>query len=168
MANGRIAKYIFSFYLKELMSIYSALSFSTRVRLLSRDYYNSFNRTTSEVSKGELNYFIDTFLETALVGQGATIARIEDRVEGLRRMDDRLEKDPKINSPIIFKCMKMLNIFDFFLSGVEFEREQIIEEYKDEFPMSTMRDELDELEKDDYLRRTKSRPSVYAVGQRLY
>lgn len=168
MANGRISRYVYTYYLKEILSIFSALSFSKGARLLNRDYYDSFNRTTSKISKGEMNYYVDTFLEMFLLGQGATIANLKDRVKGYCRMKNRLAGEKRANTEFKKKVLLVLNLCDFFIPEGTYEREELFDKFKDIFPVSSMRHELDELERAGYIKRVKARPIVYAVRNRLY
>ena len=61
--NGRMARFISSAYLCKEMDIVSALQVSVSCKKRQSEYYESFKVTNDIRNKGDLTYFIISFLE---------------------------------------------------------------------------------------------------------
>lgn len=64
--NGRTARFISSMYLEKELGPLASLSLSQGCHKFSRLYLKSFEITNSFVNQGEMNYFINSFLEIIL------------------------------------------------------------------------------------------------------
>src|SRR5699024_8958317 len=67
--NGRTSRYINSLYLSKSHSRLTAISLYRYINNNSKNYYEIFNDTNNQFMRGELNMFIEKFLEYILDGQ---------------------------------------------------------------------------------------------------
>ncbi|MCO4096903.1 Fic family protein [Macrococcus canis] len=67
--NGRTSRFINSLYLSKSHSRLTSISLSRAINNNSKKYYEIFEHTNSSINAGELNEFIETFLEYIYKGQ---------------------------------------------------------------------------------------------------
>ncbi|KAA1039476.1 Fic family protein [Macrococcus equipercicus] len=67
--NGRTSRFINSLYLSKSHSRLTSISLSRAINNNSKKYYEIFEHTNSTLNAGELNEFIETFLEYIIKGQ---------------------------------------------------------------------------------------------------
>lgn len=75
--NGRTSRFISSLYLNKELSMLTAISLSRGCNKSRSKYLESFEKSNSIASNGEMNYFIDTFLEIICSSQGDMIEELK-------------------------------------------------------------------------------------------
>jgi len=88
--NGRISRFI-----KELGPI-AALSLSQGCYKFAKQYLESFEVTNSIKNKGELNYFINNFLNIILDALNAMVSELKEKFELLNHAVKRIKNEPKL------------------------------------------------------------------------
>lgn len=78
--NGRTGRFISSIYLNRELSSLSAMSLSQGINLNKGKYYKAFDKTNQISSQGELNYFVDVFLELLIDGQKHLKEELESKL----------------------------------------------------------------------------------------
>lgn len=94
--NGRTARFISSIYLKENYSWLTALSLSQGSNNNKSLYLRAFDSTNQVSMQGELNFFVDSFLEILNNGQNILKDNLQTKIvlrEGALR---KIASDPKI------------------------------------------------------------------------
>lgn len=122
--------------------------------------------TNNPISRGEINFFVDSFLEILIKGQ-------EQIIENLYQRSIRIvENYEKFNSIIKNASEFDLAILEVFSSNLYFtgnqpiSREEIIgalEQY--DFPVSRIKSKLKDLEKLDIIKAVKKRPLLYILNE---
>lgn len=78
--NGRMSRFISSAYLKKELDNLCALQLSVSCKMNQKQYYNSFQITNDIRNKGDLTYFVISFLEIILSGLIALKESIEEKI----------------------------------------------------------------------------------------
>ena len=164
--NGRNGRFLSAIYLNKDYSFLTSLSLSTGSLLEKSTYYKAFDMTNNPISRGEINFFVDSFLEILIKGQ-------EQIIENLYQRSIRIvENYEKFNSIIKNASEFDLAILEVFSSNLYFtgnqpiSREEIIgalEQY--DFPVSRIKSKLKDLEKLDIIKAVKKRPLLYILNE---
>ncbi|MGI2329044.1 Fic family protein [Planococcus sp. YIM B11945] len=77
--NGRTSRFISSVYLSEFLFYLTAISLSRASNNYINDYLDAFEITNSIKSRGELNFFIETFLGLIIKGQIDVLSEIKEK-----------------------------------------------------------------------------------------
>ena len=164
--NGRNGRFLSAIYLNKDYSFLTSLSLSTGSLLEKSTYYKAFDMTNNPISRGEINFFVDSFLEILIKGQ-------EQIIENLYQRSIRIvENYEKFNSIIKNASEFDLAILEVFSSNLYFtgnqpiSREEIIgalEQY--DFPVSRIKSKLKDLEKLDIIKSVKKRPLLYILNE---
>lgn len=164
--NGRIGRFLSAIYLSKNYSFLTSLSLSTGSLLEKSTYYKAFDMTNKPISKGEINFFVDSFLEILIKGQ-------EQIMENLYQRSVRIvENYEKFNSIIKNASDFDLRILEIFASNLYFtgnqpiSREEIIEALEQyDFPVSRIKSRLGDFEKLDIIKAVKKRPLLYILNE---
>lgn len=161
--NGRVSRFISSLYLVEKYNYLTAMSLARGSWIKKRDYYKAFSTTNLSQSRGEMNYFIDSFLKLLIAGQEDIIDYLNRNLDKLNRAEACIEESELETK---FKRTAMLILaqnyhFDYN-SGIE--RRELMDFFNEEISDYKGAQELDELEKSGYIKRIKSRPITYVLG----
>ncbi|MFB5268257.1 Fic family protein [Paenibacillus enshidis] len=92
--NGRTSRFISSMYLTEALGSISTLSLSRGCNKYRNKYLEAFEISNSIKSRGELNYFIETFLAIILEALIEMTAELKEKSELLRMAYEKLNQDP--------------------------------------------------------------------------
>ena len=101
--NGRTGRFISSLYMTENYYVLTSMAIARGCYRNRNRYLKAFDMTNNKISKGEMNYFVDTFLETIKIGQEDIIALLElkqgqinvarDIINADGRLDDDLQRE---------------------------------------------------------------------------
>lgn len=95
--NGRTNRFISSIYLKEDYSWLTALSLSQGSNEYRSLYLKAFDGTNQVSMQGELNFFVDSFLEILNKGQNILKENISNKMILLDLAHEKSKNDPAIN-----------------------------------------------------------------------
>jgi len=162
--NGRTNRFISSLYLRDKFSIITALSLSRGCYINRTNYLKIFDVTNKIISRGELNYFVDEFLHTLILGQRDLLTRINEKIELLDMGSKKIDNDPNIESEDESNIMFVL-IQDYYFSldnkGVTIKELVELSGYSD----VTVRKKLKQMEARGLVKRIKSNPLVYVLPE---
>lgn len=96
--NGRTSRFISSMYLAKSLGTISSLSLSRGSNKYTKRYLEGFELTNSIKSRGEMNLFIETFLDIIVNALREMISELKEKDELLRLVKIKISKDPKLNS----------------------------------------------------------------------
>lgn len=94
--NGRTARFISSIYLKENYSWLTALSISQGSNDNRNLYLKAFDSTNQVSMQGELNFFVDSFLEVLNNGQNILKENLQNKTILLEEAFNKIENDSNI------------------------------------------------------------------------
>lgn len=112
--NGRTSRFISSLYLSETLGNIPALSLSRGCNKLKNSYLNAFKKTNSIANKGELNFFIDTFLSIISKTLLDMKDELKEKVELLNNAIKKLDHDSRLKSKNNYDFMFILAQNYFF------------------------------------------------------
>lgn len=95
--NGRTSRFISSMYLSNVLGNISTLSLSRGCNKFKNKYHDIFEISNSIRSRGEMNCFIETFLEIIIEALKEMNAELKEKHELLKISIKKLENDPKLN-----------------------------------------------------------------------
>ena len=164
--NGRVGRFLSAIYLKKDYSFLTALSLSTGSLIERTTYYNAFDKTNEPISKGELNFFVDSFLELIIKGQENILEYFnkanENLVDDFEKIQDKLKEFDELD-------LDLLDIFlmsKYFAKNQALERASIISETEKEgWPVSKIKARLDYYQEIDLIRAVKKRPLMYVLNE---
>lgn len=164
--NGRLGRFISSIYLESEYSYLTALSLSRGSYLEKAKYYKAFDITNGDKNKGELNFFIDTFLEILIKGQEEMIENLIDKNHKIRSLIDRINNDNKIGGEIDKQLLIGFLPNALFLFNDPISRKEIIKKMSEgRHPVSQIKRSLNKLVELKYLNIVKKRPITYSVEE---
>lgn len=166
--NGRVGRFLSAIYLKKDYSYLTALSLSKGSLIERTTYYKAFDKTNDPISKGEVNFFVDSFLELIIKGQ-------ENILEYFNRVTENLIEDfEKIEIKLKGMDDLDLNLLDIFLMNKYFARNQAIERNtiildleKEGQPVSKIKARLDYYQEIDLIKAVKKRPLMYVLKEEI-
>lgn len=163
--NGRLGRFISSIYLESTFSYLTALSLSRGSYLEKANYYKAFDISNSEKNKGELNFFIDTFLDILIKGQEEMIENLIDKTEKMNSLIDLIEQDSKLTSKIDKTLLIGFLPNALYLINLPISRNEIIQRLSEErYPETQIKSSLNKLVELGYLEISKKRPLYYVVN----
>src|SRR5690625_2350390 len=94
--NGRTSRFISSLYLSETLGNIPALSLSRGCNKMKNKYLEAFEITNSITNRGELNFFIDSFLSIICDTLSDMKTELKQKVELLNKAIDKLSNDIRL------------------------------------------------------------------------
>lgn len=94
--NGRTSRFISSMYLSKNLSNISALSLSRGCNQYKTKYLEAFEISNSIRSRGEMNSFIETFLEIIIVALKQMNVELKEKIHLLDLASKKIENDSKL------------------------------------------------------------------------
>lgn len=162
--NGRLGRFISSIYLESEYSYLTALSLSRGSYLEKAKYYKAFDITNGDKNKGELNFFIDTFLEILIKGQEEMIESLIDKTQKINSLINRVNGDKNLENNLDKELLIGFLPNALFLFNGPISREEIVEKLSEErHPVSQIKMSLKKLVELKYLKIIKKRPITYSV-----
>lgn len=164
--NGRTARFISSIYLKEDYTWLTALSLSQGSNDNRSLYLKAFNSTNQVSMQGELNLFVDSFLEVLNNGQNILKDNLQTKTILLEGAIDKIESDSHLaedkDSIEIMKIAIELHLFGLFDDYIDIEllKNQNIFKYTNQ----TIRKKLNKLYEIKLLDKTSKNPVRYILN----
>lgn len=164
--NGRLGRFISSIYLESEYSYLTALSLSRGSYLEKAKYYKAFDITNGDKNKGELNFFVDTFLEILIKGQEERIESLIDKTQKINSLIDRINKDKNLENNLDKELLIGFLPNALFLFNGPISREEIVGKLSEErHPVTQIKTSLKKLVELKYLKIVKRRPITYSVEE---
>lgn len=88
--NGRTGRYLLSMYLEAPLSKPTALSLSRIIAENKSQYYKAFETVENPLNHGEVTFFVMMMHELILMAQDQLIARLEQNIETLALLGDKV------------------------------------------------------------------------------
>ena len=163
--NGRVGRFISSLYINKEYNYLTAMSIARGCAIKKTDYYKAFKEANSEKMMGEMNYFIDTFLEIVIAGQKDIIDNLFEKKHKLKKAYSLINNDKRLNSDLDISLLFMLTQSYYFYYNLGIEREELIEYVtKENHPVSRIKKALKNLESEGLIVANKKRPLIYALS----
>jgi Fic family protein len=163
--NGRTSRFINSLYLNEEYDKLTAISLSRSIDNDKKTYYDIFDTTNKVINRGELNYFIDKFLEFVINGQKMLAEELKikksqlEHAKEIIKFDDKLNKLSDSYSDILFVMAQI-----FYFSSEEYTTVQFLNKYIN-LSEKTLRKLLGELIDMGYIEKEGKRPVQYKISE---
>ncbi|WP_096549668.1 Fic family protein [Ureibacillus thermosphaericus] len=160
--NGRTSRFISSLYLSKTLGNIPSLSLSRGCNKYKTNYLKAFEITNSIANRGEMNYFIDTFLEIILKTLKEMLFELKEKVQLIESAYDKLTKDTRIKKEKkSFEFMFILaqNHFFHFNNGLS------VKELSNEMNISevTVRKIAKDLLEKQLIKQVGKRPAYYII-----
>lgn len=160
--NGRTGRFISSLYLREKFSLMTTLSLSRGCNINRTEYLKIFDVTNKIVSSGELNYFVDKFLETIIVGQEDLLTRLNEKIYLLDMAYEKIQNDENIETEEELDVMfALIQDHYFSLDSKGMTVKDMVEVLQNS--TVTVRKKLKAMEGKGLIKRIKSNPLVYIL-----
>ncbi|WP_132995003.1 Fic family protein [Sporanaerobacter acetigenes] len=160
--NGRTGRFISSLYLREKFSLMTTLSLSRGCNINRTEYLRIFDVTNKIVSSGELNYFVDKFLETIIAGQEDLLTRLNEKIYLLDMAYEKIQNDENIETEEELDVMFVLIQDHYFsLDSKGMTVKDMVEVLQNS--TVTVRKKLKAMEGKGLIKRIKSNPLVYIL-----
>lgn len=167
--NGRISRFISSMYLKEKFSPITSISLSRGCNKFVEKYLKAFENTNKSSNRGELNEFIQIFLEIIRDTQSEMLGEIKEKKYLLEQFVENMENDPiinglgDINKDIIFVLGQ--NLLFSSSKGLTVKELGLMFEGKSLHTIRRTLNELVELKILDYV---GEKPKTYFISDNLF
>lgn len=166
--NGRTSRFISSLYLSEILGDISTLSLSRGCNKNKKKYMESFEITNSMRNRGEMNGFIETFLDIMIDALQEMSATLKEKYELLNIVDEKIKHEPKLK-----KQPDKFNQLMFVLAQNHFfdQSEGItVQELAEIFSKSeaTIRKELKQLLSLSLIEQKNKKPAFYSIKQQYF
>lgn len=160
--NGRTGRFLSSLYISEICSEFTAYALSQGCHLMQKQYYEIFERLNKFNSFGEMNVFIDGFLEIIIQGQQKILENIQERWALLNKAQQRISDDARLADDALKRALlftlEQKRLFDDYSEGLT--RKELSEIHAQTSYHHLCR-VLDALEADGCIRRVRKRPASY-------
>jgi Fic family protein len=112
--NGRMNRYVSSYYLKEALSPSSALQLSVACKNNQKKYYEGFKVTNDVRNRGDLTYFVLNFLEILEYGIKEFSESLKNKCEGYKHYVDVINNNSHIDDKekIILRYLTTMQLLD--------------------------------------------------------
>ncbi len=163
--NGRTSRYISSMYLSQTLGNVPALSLSRGCNQSKNKYLEAFEVTNSIKSRGELNCFIETFLEIIIEAMGQMNAELKEKIQLLELAIKKIENESGLTDEEDRNIMFVLAQHQFFDSGNGLSIKDLAEiQGKSE---ATIRKKMRELSSLTLIEQKGERPAYYCIRQQF-
>lgn len=164
--NGRTARFISSIYLKENYSWLTSLSLSQGTNENRALYLRTFKSTNDISMQGELNYFVDSFLEILNTGQNILIDNLQRKTFLLEEALEKIENDSNINKDEdLLNIMKVAIQLHLFGQSKDYiDVNLLIEQDILNYTNQTIRKKLNYLYEMKLLNKTSKNPIRYILN----
>ncbi|MEJ8777926.1 Fic family protein [Pseudogracilibacillus sp. ICA-222130] len=159
--NGRTSRFISSLYLSQTLGKIPALSLSRGCNKMKNKYLEAFEKTNSISNKGELNFFIDTFLNIIFETLSEMNAELKEKVELLNSAEKKLESDPQLTKKNYYDFMFILAQNHFFQVNEGLTIKNLAKEM--DLSESTIRKIKDELLEKSLIKQKGIRPAYLSI-----
>lgn len=163
--NGRTSRFINSLYLNKEYDKLTAISLSRSIDNDKKTYYDMFDMTNKIINKGELNYFIDKFLEFVINGQKLLADELKIKKTQLEHAKEIITLDENLNEfNDAYKEILFIMAQIFYFSSEEYTTIQSLKKYVS-ISEKTLRKFLSELIDMGYIEKEGIRPAQYKISE---
>lgn len=163
--NGRTSRFISSVYLTQVLGKVSAFSLSRGSNKFRNKYLTAFEITNSLKGRGELNYFIDIFLDIIVNTLTEMTSELKEKVELLDLAYEKIDKETMLNdvSESYKDILFVLAQNHFF----DHAKGMTVKELSEEFNWSTAtaRKKIKELIEISLVEQFGERPAIYKIKE---
>lgn len=165
--NGRTSRFISSIYLNNSLSKLAAISLSRGCNTYNKKYLEAFENTNKVGNRGEMNCFIESFLEIILSSLQEMIAEIKEKRELLFSFKEKIENDSRLEEKTDLKKVIYILAQNFYFSQ---EKGMVVKDLVKVLNKSekTIRNLLKQLEDLDIIESIGSRPKMYLVSDSYF
>lgn len=166
--NGRTSRFISSMYLSEVIGNISTLSISRGCNHHRKKYLEAFEITNSIKSRGEMNCFIETFLEIIVNEISKMYTELKEKYELLEIAFNKLKNEPKLKEKTNnhSEVMFVLAQNHFFDSGAGLTINELSEIFGKS--KATIRKFIKELQDLSLIEQKGERPAYFCIKQRYF
>ena len=148
--NGRLSRYISSYYLSKVLDPIAALRLSIACKNRQKDYYEAFKITNDVRNKGDITYFVLQFLDILKTGLEDYLNDLTDKVDQYHYYQKKQsELDLDNSSKTILEIVIEYTLF--YLEPITLSK--LVE--LTHLSKSTVSNRLNKLEKDDLVEKSK-------------
>ncbi len=166
--NGRLGRFISSMFLNSSYSYLTSMSLSRGAYINKTNYYKAFSNTNSLINRGELNYFVDEFLQILITGQEDILENLKEKVEKLNYAEKIIKNDFKFANTSLKKSLLFILCQSYYFdNNAGLERDTLIQYLSENEATLKIKRELNELEANNVIIRVKKRPVVYALNNEM-
>lgn len=168
--NGRTGRYISNVLIRRELSQYSAISLSRGCNQHRNDYAKLFENTSSPVNRGEVNGFIEGFLELLVQGQATVLQELAEKRYLLDRAHQKIMSDDSLKA-LDDNAQGILYLFAqnyYFAQDAGFEVSQllgILKQQRYSLPDYRLRKLLKDLEQHKAVQVVGKRPARYHLSR---
>lgn len=164
--NGRTSRFISSIYLSKTLGKIPALSLSRGSNKMKTKYLEAFEIANSIMNRGEMNNFIDTFLEIIFSTLKEMVSELKEKIELIKTAGKKLENDSRIYGKHHFEFMFVLAQNHFF----EYNNGLTVKELANELGISevTARKIAKELLEKSLIKQEGLRPAYYFIDSLFF
>lgn len=166
--NGRSSRFISSLYLIEVLGEIGTLSLSRGCNTYRNKYLETFEIINSIKSRGEMNYFIESFLEIILETLSKMSGELKEKIELLKITENKLSKDYRLKDKdsIYRHIMFTLAQNHFFVT----ENGLTIKELAEILNKSemTIRKTIKELLQVSLIDKNGEKPAYYSISRKYF
>lgn len=112
--NGRTSRFVSSLFLSKTLGEIPSLSLSRGCNKFKHKYLEAFEHTNSMMNRGEMNSFIDSFLNIILQTLSEMNAELKEKVELINIASEKISRDKNIPGKKHSKFMFILSQNNFF------------------------------------------------------
>lgn len=125
--NGRVSRYLNSLYLSDSHSGLTAVSLAKSINQHKKKYYEIFKHTNAEISNGELNEFIENFIEFIADGQTYIKEELIMKYKLIDEAYEKIEREEKLRNKNerFFSALFILAQNDLFTNNASMQAKDI-------------------------------------------
>ncbi|NMB09687.1 MAG: Fic family protein [Tissierellia bacterium] len=164
--NGRTARFISSIYLKESYSWLTALSLSQGSNDNKALYLKAFDSTNQVSMQGELNFFVDSFLEVLNNGQNILKENLQTKIILLEEAFNKIENDSNIKGDRdLIDIMKVAIEMYLFGPHNDYIDVELLQKQENlNYTNQTIRKKLNQLYENKLLNKISKNPLRYTLN----
>ncbi len=164
--NGRTSRFISSIFLSTVLGEIPALSLSRGCNKLKQNYLEAFEVANSIMNRGEMNNFIDTFLDIILITLKEMITELKEKVELIEIAYNKIKSDSEIKSKGHSEIMFILAQNHFFHFNNGLTAKDLAREL--DLSVATVRKLTKELMEKSLIRQEGLRPAYFFIDSKYF
>ena len=170
--NGRVGRFISNYLISKEIGKFSAISLSRGCNHYRTDYANLFEYTNNLINRGELNCFIEGFLELMIKGQEIVLLDLTEKKALLTRADTVIQNSQYLEQldPFASGLVFLLAQNYLFADDKGFSVSEIVKIYrtsKEKMPDYRLRMLLKELVENGFVIARGKRPAQYHLSKKI-
>lgn len=167
--NGRTGRYISNVLIRKELSQFSSISLSRSCNQNRNTYAKLFERGNSAVNQGEMNAFIEGFLDLLVQGQATVLQELTEKKQLLEQAKERIYGDHQLKKTdeLIPSLLYLFAQNFYFAQDAGFEVRHLLEAFQQErlnVPEYRLRKLLKQLVNQNKLKMVGKRPAIYHLS----